>query len=1212
MTFDEILAQVLELLQREGRLSYLALKLRFNLDDAYLDALKAELIDAKRLAADEDGKVLVWTGASPVSGSTFQVSSSTPPPASSTQLPDAPRSTLHAPRADGERRQLTVQFCDLVDSTKLSEQLDPEEYRVVVRSYQETCAQVIRRYAGHTAQHLGDGILVYFGYPVAHEDDAQRAVRTGLEILTGLQSLNAQLHPAIKAGLPHPIQVRIGIHTGLVVVGEIGSSEKREILALGETPNIAARLQGLAEPDTVVISGAIYRLVQGLFECQDRGTQELKGISIPLSVYRVIRESEAQSRFEVAIRTGLTPLVGREPELGLLKAHWEQAKTGAGQVVLVSGEPGIGKSRLVQELKEHVIAEGATRIEFRCSPYHQNSALYPIIDHLQRLLQFARDDAPAAKLEKLQHTLSHYRFPQADTLPLLAALLSLPHPDGYPPITLSPQKQKEKTQAALVAWLVEETERAPVYNPWEDVHWADPSTLDVLHLVIDQAPTARLYVLLTFRPEFLPPWGNRSHLNQITLSRLERLQVEVMVEHIVARTLRPSTSSGRTDSGLSGETPPVRAEPVEARTTLPPEVVQQVVSKTDGVPLFVEELTKAVMESVGAHTGSAPQSPDTAAGGAPLPLTIPATLHDSLMARLDRLGRVKKVAQLGATLGREFSYELLAAVSPLDEETLQRGLKQLVEVELVYQRGLPPQAHYLFKHALIQDTAYQSLLKSTRQQYHCQIAQVLEARFRETVEAQPELVARHYTEAGLIEQSLPYWQRAGERANQRSAYMEAISHLTRGLELLKTLPDTPERVQQELTLQLALGGPLMVTKGYTASEVEKTYTRMRELCQQLEETPQLFPVLYMLVVFYFNRGELQTSHELAEQLLRLAQSVQDRDLLSRAHTALGWTLYWLGELTSARTHVEQAIALYDPQQHPGYTVVTDDPRLQCLSYAAWILWGLGYPEQGLKRSHEALTLARGLSRPFSLALPLGCAALFHLLRREGQLARERAEEVMTLSTEQGFPYWLACGSIVRGSALAEGGQVKEGVAQIQQGLAAYRAMGTELGRPRWLALLAAAYGKVGQTEEGLKVLAEALAHVEKNGERYYEAELYRLKGTLTLQSKVQGPKSKVEESSESGVRSPESKEDSLVSSVQSLEAEAEECFQKAIAVAQRQQAKSLELRATVSLARLWQQQDKKDEARQMLAEIYGWFTEGFDTKDLQEAKALLDSLGSGV
>jgi TOMM system kinase/cyclase fusion protein len=1066
----------------------------------------------------------------------------------SKERPTSTKSKVAAPEA--ERRQLTVMFCDLVGSTPLAEKLDPEDLRQVILAYQQTCAEQIHRFGGYLARYVGDGLLVYFGYPQAHEDDAARAIRAGLGIVAALPDLNSRLQQTFSVLHDFPLQVRLGIHTGPVVVGEVGEGANREHLALGETPNIAARVQGVAEPDTVVISAATYRLVQGLFDCEELGAPALKGSTKRLALYRIMRESAARSRFDVSVSKGLTPLVGREEELRLLGRYWEHATAGAGQVVLLSGEAGIGKSRLVHALKEQVLAEGAIGIEFRCSPYHHNSALYPIIDHLQRLLEFTREDAPAAKLEKLQHRLSRYHFSQADTVPLLAALLSLPPPEGYPPLTVSPQKQKEKTHAALVAWLVEEAEQHPVYNLCEDIHWADPSTLEVLTLVVDQAPTARLYVLLTFRPEFTSPWGNRSHLSQMTLSRLGRPHVEAMVEQV---------TGGK---------------------ALPTEVVQQIVAKTDGVPLFVEELTKMVVESglltaVHGHYELREPLP---------PLAIPSTLHASLLARLDRLSTVREIAQLGATIGREFSYELLHAVSSLEEETLQHGLKQLVEAELVYQRGLGPQAYYLFKHALIQDTAYQSLLKSKRQQYHSQIAQVLEQRFPETTETQPELLAHHYTEAGLITQAIPYWLQAGQGAVGRSANLEAIAHLTKGLELLKTLPGTPERAQQELRLQIALGAPLLATKGYAAPEVGNAYTQALELCQQIGETPQLLPVLWGLWQFYIVRTEFQTAYELGEQLLTAAQRVQDSAFLVGAHQALGVTLFHLGELAPARAHLEQGAALYDPQQHSSLAFLFgQDPGVAGRSFAALTLWLLGYPEQAVEKLSAALVLAQELSHPFSQAFTRFFAAWLSQFRREGQEVHEQTEALLTLSREQGFPQWLAMGPILQGWALAKRGQGAEGIAQMHQGLAAYRATETELERPYYLALLAEAYGTVEQFEEGLSVLAEALAVVDKTGERSYEAELYQLKGILTLQSKVQGLKSKVEE-------------------------EAEECFQKAIEIARRQQAKSWELRAVVSLSRLWQQQGKKAKAQQVLAEIYNWFTEGFDTKDLQEAKALLEEL----
>ncbi len=980
--------------------------------------------------------------------------------------PTVPPSRPIAP--EGERRHLTVMFCDLVGSTALSEQLDPEELREVVQAYHATCAEAITRYAGYTAQHLGDGLLVYFGYPVAHEDEAARAVRTALGILVELQLLNTQLRPALRAHLPHPIQVRIGIHTGLVVIGEIGSSEKREMLALGETPNLAARLQGVAEPDTVVLSAATHHLVQGLFEYEDFGAQRLKGLSTPVSVYRVVRESAAQSRFDVAVRRGLTPLVGRSHEIRGLRERWEQAKKGDGQIVLLRGEPGIGKSRLVQMLKEEVSAERATHLVLRCSPYHQHSALSPILVHLQRVLQFAPHDPPHAKLATLTQRLAAYRFPQAETLPLLAALLSLPHPEGSAPLTLSPQRQKRKTYEALVAWLVEEADTAPVYCIWEDLHWADPSTLEVLTLFLDRVPTTRLLVILTCRPEFTPPWQPPLPLTHVTLPRLGRPQVETMVGQV------------------TGGKP------------LPVEVVQQIVAKTDGVPLFVEELTKMVLESglvreeAGRYSGTLGQAPIPA-------LAIPSTLHDSLMARLDRLAPVREIAQVGAVLGREFSYELLHAVFPIAEKSLQHGLQQLVVAELLYQYGHPPQARYVFKHALIQDTAYQSLLKSSRRQYHTKTAHVLEECFAELKETQPEVVAHHYMEAGLTAQAIPYWQQAGQNSVRRAAHVEAIAHLTRGLELLKFLPDTPERTQQEIRLQVTLGVSLQATTSFASPEVKSTYTRARELCRQVGETRQLFPVLFGLRTFYHVAGDYLAARELGEQLLGLAQREQDPALLVEAYRALGSTLFHMGEFDVAHAHLEQGMTLYDAHRHRFHVFLSNtEPGVFGLFYTALVLWPLGYPDQALQKSEAAQTLAQELSHPFSLAAVRVLAAMTHQLRRDRALTQERAEAAMILAREHGFPQWLALGIVLQGWALAEQGQSEEGIAQIRQGLAAGQAIGVSIFQSYFLTLLAEAYGNAGQAEEGLATLAEALTVVDQSGERFYETELYRIKGELLL------------------------------------------------------------------------------------------------------------------
>jgi class 3 adenylate cyclase/predicted ATPase len=1151
-TFDEVLAQVVELLQRERRVSYRALKRRFTLDDEYIDDLKDELIEAKQWAADEGGKVLVWIGTSPVPSSRFQVSSSQPP-ALSTQHPDAGPQTLDARRSDAERRQLTVMFCDLVGSTVLSTQLDPEELREVVRAYQETCTEVIRRYDGQIAQHLGDGLLVYFGYPAAHEDDAQRAVRAALAIVGAIRE-----SPLLNTQLQHPIQVRIGIHTGLVVIGEIGSSDKREILALGETPNIAARVQGQAAPDEVVISAVTYHLVEGLFECEDRGCPALKGVATPLTLYRVIKEGEAQSRFQVVVRKGLTPLVGREHEHGLLCERWERVKDGEGQVVLLSGEPGIGKSRLVEALKDTVMREGAPCLELHCSPYAQNSALYPVIAHVQRILHFQADETPENKLEKLQRTLNRAHFPQADTLPLLAALLSLPQPADCPPLALSPQRQKEKTHEALVAWLREEAKQQAVTYVWEDLHWADPSTLDLLTLFLAQVPTRRLLAVLTFRPEFTPPWGTYSYLSQLTLSRLGRSHVAMMVERV---------TGGK---------------------ALPVEVVQQIANKTDGVPLFVEELTKMVMES-----GLVREVDGNYELSGPLPpLAIPSTLHDSLMARLDRLATVRDIAQVGATIGREFDYALLQAVSPFDENTLQRGLKQLVEAELVYQSGVLPQARYLFKHALVQDAAYQSLLKSRRQQLHQQVAQVLAEQFPETVATQPELVAQHYTAAGLIAQAIPYWQQAGQRASQRGANAEAVSHLTTGLELLKTLPDTPARTRQELSLQLALGGLLTATKGFAAPEVERAYTHARELCEQIGDREQVFTALRGLTLYYSMRLEHKTACALADQMLDIAQEAQDSGLLIEAYHRQGATRLWIGEFLAARTHLEQAIALYDPQRHRTHALrYGADPGVACRLIALQVLWILGYPDQALRRAQEAFTLAQEFSHVNTLGYGLSSMAYIYHARGEWQAAQEWAEACIAFATEVGLPYFVAQNSIKLGSALAAQGHHEEGITKMRQGLAAQRATGGQGLQQLWLALQVEAYIETGQIEEGWTALEEALTIRPKYGERYWEADLYRLKGALLL-AQQDRLNAVAQDQRPSGT----------------IAAAAEACFQQAIDTARELSAKSFELRAATSLARLWQQQGKRQEAQALLAEIYGWFTEGFDTKDLQEAKVLLQEL----
>src|SRR5262245_53880173 len=866
------------------------------------------------------------------------------------------------PPPEAERRHLTVLFCDLVGSTALAGRLDPEDYREVVRAYHQICAAVLQRFDGYLAQYLGDGVLGYFGYPVAHEDDAQRAVRAGLDLLDTCASLSP--HPTLPAG--EPVAIRLGVHTGLVVVGDVGAGARHEPLALGETPTIAARLQHLAEPNTLVISAATQQLITGYFRWKALGAHTLPGLAQPLEVYRVLGASGVQSRLEVAATHGLTPLVGRAQEVGLLKACWTRVTEGMGQVVLLGGEAGIGKSRLVQVLKEHVAREGDPWLECQGSPYYQHTALYPLIELVaRRLLRVEPEVTAAQQVQHLEAFVAQQGLAPAETVPLVAPLLSLPVPATYPPVQGSPEQQRQQTLHALLGLLLRLAAAQPLLLVMEDLHWVDPSTLEWLSLLVDQGPTTRILALCTFRPDFSPPWTGRSHCTQVTLTRLPQPQA-IALTHQVAQ--------GK---------------------ALPTEVVAQIVAKTDGVPLFVEELTKTVLES-----GLLQEQEEHYVLTGPLPpLAIPATLHDSLLARLDRLAAVKALAQLGATLGREFSYTLLQAVAPWHEEALRQALQQLVMAELLYQRGLPPQATYVFKHALIQEAAYQSLLKRTRQHYHQHIAQVLEAQFPALVETQPELLAHHSNEAGCREPAVGYWQQAGARAIQRSANPEAVQHLTTGLALLATLPETPTRAHQELELQMALGPVLMTTKGHAAPEVEQTFARARTLCAQVGETPQLMSILHGLCWFYQTRGALQTARELGEQLARLAQRTAVPTPRPLAHDVLGATLFFLGEYAPAWTHFAQGLARIDPTAQRVQALRHGlAPEVACLAVAAPTLWCLGYPDQAQRQSQAALAQAQALAHPQSLAFTQFFAALLHHRCRGVSAVQAQAEALLTLAT----------------------------------------------------------------------------------------------------------------------------------------------------------------------------------------------------------------------
>ena len=1054
-----------------------------------------------------------------------------------------------------DRRQVTVVFCDLVGSTQLSERLDPEEWRDVLSAYHERCTRIILHYAGHIAQYLGDGVLAFFGYPVAHEDDASRALHAGLDIIQEVQQLAARLE--------HPLEVRIGAHTGLVVAGEVGRDPMN---IAGTVPHVAARLQAAAAPGTLLVSADTHQLVRGLFVAEDLGARRLRGVSEPVETYRIVADTGARSPFEVALQTGLTPLTGREKEFGILWERWEQAQEGHGQVVLVSGEPGIGKSRLIQALAERVAAgSGATMIEYRCSPYYQSSAFYPLIDFLQRILNFKTDETPERKLEKLARGLAKQHFALDAVLPIFASLLSLPHPDGYPRLRGTPQQQKQTMHETLVTWFLQEAAKQPVHCVVEDLHWGDPSSLEFLSLLIEHTPRARLLLLLTHRPDFNAPWPLRSHMTQVMLNRLPRKHVAVMVQNV---------TKGR---------------------SLPAALVEQIAVKTDGVPLFVEELTKMVLESDGLHAADGRESDARAESGGPLAgLAIPTTLQDSLMARLDRLAPVRHIAQLAATLGREFSYELIEAVSPVPEAELRKGLAELVRAELLFQHGVLPNAHYTFKHALIRDAAYQSLLKSRRREYHEQIARTLAERFSDIRDIHPELLAHHFTQAELTEDALTYWHLAGRRAIGRSAGEEAIRHLQAGVALLDRLPDTPQRNRHELAFQTALGAPLMVARGYAAPEVEHAYRRALALCERVGGPTERFRVLRGYWAHVSVRGDLPRAERFGHQLLELADNADDPGFHAEARFAAGCTAFWQGAFTAARDHLERGAAKLGDVDAAAAYAFGQHPAVAYVSYRAWTTFVLGYFDQA-RVDPGPVKRARELGHPFTLASALFFEAVLAQLRDEADAAREHAGAVMHLAREQRFPYWLAMGTVLDGWAQAAQGETGEGMAQIRDGLQQFRACGAELASTYFLGLLADTSLRAAQQERespegwidaGLGSVADALAAGERTGERVYTAELYRLQGEMLSRQTGNGDG-----------RLPAETHDRAAA-----------CFRQAIAVAREQEAKYFELRAAMSFFRLCRTSatSEREAARRALAHVTAWFREGRDSGLLRAARDLLE------
>ncbi len=1052
-------------------------------------------------------------------------------------LPSADAAAARSPFHDIERRQLTVMFCDLVGSTALSRELDPEDLRDLLRRYHEQTRRVIARYGGFIARYVGDGLLIYFGYPHAREDAAVRAIHSGLEITSLVRETAEPLR-----GNPAGLAVRIGIATGLVVVDDsIGDRVAEDAEAVGETPNLAARLQGLAEPNSVVAADATRELAGGLFVYEDLGLQQLRGFDQPVRAWRVLRTSEAQSRFAAARGTQQTRLIGRDTELGLLHGHWRDAARGDGRLVLLTGEAGIGKSRLAESLADQIAGEPHVTIRYQCSPYHLNTALHPFIHQLELAANLRRNDDLASKVERLEALLADARMEKEEGVPLFAALLSLPALDRYPRLQMTPQQQKQKTLVALLDYVRSSASHSPALLIFEDLHWIDPTSTEFLTLLAPLVASMPVLVVATSRSTTQHDWLQLQHVHTLQLERLDRRHAATMISHL-----------------LENENPPAN-------------LVNEIMAKTDGVPLFIEELARTLL------TAGLPKEHDPAS--LRQPATIPSTLQDSLMARLDQLGTARKVAQVAAAIGREFSFELLAAIAPLDETELRDALSTLTDGAVLLAREEGATTTFQFRHSLVQAVAYSSLLRSTRRELHQQIAATLESRYPERVRVEPEIIAHHYTQAHEDLRAATYWAAAALRALERSAFVEAQGHVTKGLSLLEGADETDrDRARLTLNLEVLRGAVYRAVKGFASSGAEQSFTHALDLCERLGDTRRLVDVRRGLFACYYSRGTHALAQEQGQEVKALAERLGDSGARMLAHWMLGCVAFWRGELVAADRELEEAIALYDPKQQQANTLALQiDPGANALCHRGWLQWTLGYPDRALQTSEHAIKTARDLNQPFALSMALFFAIVTRTCCGDWEIAARQLEELTSVTTEHGLEYLRSVARVLKGQELIASGELAAGVDETLLALSELETQEAGLGVPWTLSILALGYTRLGKTAEGFDTLDKAFAVAERNGERHWEAELHRQRGDLLLL----GP-------------SPD-------------QTEAERCYRNAMQVAHLQGATSLELRAAMSLARLLERQRRQAMAQDVLSEAHARLTEGFDTVDLREASTRLES-----